>query len=128
MTEDLPYRRCVGIVLVNDDGLIWTGERIDAPAAWQMPQGGIDEGESPRAAALRELEEETGLTARDVEIEAETRAWVRYDLPEDLRGKVWGGRYRGQEQKWFLARFTGSDDGIALDGETPEFSRWRWSS
>ncbi|MEM9343348.1 MAG: RNA pyrophosphohydrolase [Pseudomonadota bacterium] len=122
----LPYRPCVGVVLARADGLVFAGERIDAPGAWQMPQGGIDEAETPQRAALRELEEETGVPAGLVDVEAETRDWVRYDLPDDLVGKVWKGRYRGQEQKWFLLRFSGADADVTIETEHPEFARWTW--
>ena len=128
MTDDLPYRPCVGVVLANPDGLIFTGERVDTPGAWQMPQGGIDDGETPEGAALRELEEETGVPQRLVKFEAETDGWIRYDLPDHLLGKVWKGRYRGQEQKWFLLRFQGSDADIDITRHHKEFARWRWLS
>lgn len=119
------YRPCVGIMLVNRDGLVLVGRRIDtAMAAWQMPQGGIDPGEAPGAAALRELEEEVGT--RRAEIVAESRDWLNYDLPSELQGKLWGGRYRGQTQKWFLARFTGADADIDIGGDHREFDDWRW--
>ncbi|MBC2836271.1 RNA pyrophosphohydrolase [Paragemmobacter straminiformis] len=124
---DLPYRPCVGIVLINAAGEIFAGQRLDSTAdAWQMPQGGIDAGEKPREAALRELWEETGVTADLVEFVAKTEDWVTYDLPPELLGKVWGGKYRGQRQKWFLFRFKGRDDQVRIDSEHPEFSRWRW--
>ncbi|MEN9410809.1 MAG: hypothetical protein RL216_2783 [Pseudomonadota bacterium] len=125
--ETLPYRPCVGVVLINPKGEIFAGQRLDsAVPAWQMPQGGIDDGEKPRAAALRELWEETGVTADLVEFVAKTQGWVTYDLPPELLGKVWGGKYRGQRQKWFLFRFLGTDDQVRIDSEHPEFSRWRW--
>jgi putative (di)nucleoside polyphosphate hydrolase len=124
--EALPYRACVGVLLANGANRVFAGERIDTPGAWQMPQGGIDAGESPRDAALRELEEETGIAPSLVTVEAETAGWVRYDLPPELLGKVWKGRYRGQEQKWLLLRFHGTDADIDIATAHPEFSRWRW--
>lgn len=131
MTEDetlaLPYRPCVGLMVVNQDGKVWAGRRIDnASDAWQMPQGGVDPGEDPRAAALRELGEETSIPADAVEILAETADWIPYELPVELIAKLWKGRYRGQKQKWFLMRFTGSDDLINIETEEPEFSHWAW--
>ncbi|MGA0541397.1 RNA pyrophosphohydrolase [Neotabrizicola sp. VNH66] len=127
MTEDLPYRPCVGVMLVNRDGLVFAGQRLDNPApAWQMPQGGIDEGEKPSDAAYRELWEETGVTRDLVEKVAKTHGWVTYDLPPELLGRVWGGKYRGQKQKWFLLRYLGTDDQIRIDTEHPEFGSWRW--
>ena len=131
MTDDfdtLPYRPCVGVMLADARGRVFVGERIETPGAWQMPQGGIDPGETPRAAALRELEEETGVPAARVEVEAETPGWLTYDLPPELLGKVWKGRYRGQQQRWFLLRFTGSDGDIRLDLPHPEFQAWEWTS
>jgi putative (di)nucleoside polyphosphate hydrolase len=119
-----PYRRGVGVVLVNAKGKVFVAERIDTPGAWQMPQGGIDKGETPRAAALRELHEETGTKA--ARILGVTRSWLRYDLPADLQNKVWKGKYRGQEQKWYLMKFTGDDADIDIAGEHPEFSAWKW--
>jgi putative (di)nucleoside polyphosphate hydrolase len=123
----LPYRPCVGVMLINAQGLIFAGQRIDSPTpAWQMPQGGIDDGEKPRAAALRELWEETGVTADLVAFVGKTHHWITYDLPPELLGKVWGGKYRGQRQKWFLFRFLGSDADIRIATDHPEFSSWRW--
>ena len=126
--SDLPYRPCVGVVLVRADGTIFTGERIDTPGAWQMPQGGIDDGETPCEAALRELEEETGVSSALVAVEAELKDWVTYDLPQHLIGKLWGGKYRGQKQRWFLLRFNGEDEDIDITRNHREFSRWRWST
>lgn len=132
MTPDqisrLPYRRNVGVMLVNTAGEVFVGQRIDSPvAAWQMPQGGIDKGEDPRAAALRELTEETGVTADLVTVEAETDGWLAYDLPHDLVPNIWKGRFRGQEQKWFLMRFHGTDEQVRIDADDhQEFSEWRW--
>jgi len=123
----LPYRPCVGVMLANRRGEIFVGQRIDTDiAAWQMPQGGIDPGETPRDAALRELWEETGVPADLVSVEAETPGWVTYDLPTDLVPKVWKGRFRGQKQKWFLLRFHGEDAQIRIGTDHPEFSEWRW--
>jgi putative (di)nucleoside polyphosphate hydrolase len=124
MPASKPYRRGVGIVLLNARGLVFVAERIDAPGAWQMPQGGIDKKELPRAAALRELHEETGTDK--AKIVAVTRSWLRYDLPADLQSKVWKGKYRGQEQKWFLMKFTGADTDIDIATEHPEFASWKW--
>ena len=125
------YRPAVGIMLLNPAGLVFVGRRIDMPAglaAWQMPQGGIDPGENPRQAALRELHEEIGTDK--AEILAESRFWLHYDVPQELvtrLGGLWGGRYRGQRQKWFAMRFTGSDADIDPAGtEHPEFDAWEW--
>ncbi len=125
--ETLPYRPCVGVVLINSEGLIWVGQRIDNPVpAWQMPQGGIDDGEDHTDAALRELWEETGVKSDKVEILGQTANWVTYDLPPDLLGKVWKGKYRGQKQKWYLLRYLGQDADITIDTDHPEFSAWKW--
>ena len=125
--DALPYRPCAGVMLVKRSGEVFVGQRKDSDVpAWQMPQGGIDAGESPREAALRELEEETGVSADLVHVEAETRDWVRYDLPEHLLGKVWKGKYRGQEMKWFLMRFHGTDADVNIVTKHQEFSEWRW--
>ena len=123
----LPYRRNVGVMLANGAGHVFVGQRYDSEVpAWQMPQGGIDAGESPREAALRELVEETGVSPDLVTVEAETDGWLSYDLPHDIVPRIWKGRYRGQEQKWFLLRFHGSDDQMNIATEHPEFSRWCW--
>lgn len=123
----LPYRPCAGVMLVNAEGLVFVGQRKDSDvAAWQMPQGGIDKGEEAQAAALRELWEETGVTADLVEVIGQTSDWVHYDLPPELLGKVWKGKYRGQKQLWFLMRFRGNDSQINIETEHPEFSEWVW--
>lgn len=120
------YRRGVGIVVVNGQGLIFAGCRHDTAGAWQMPQGGLDKGEQPRRAALRELAEETGIGAASVTLLAETPGWLRYDLPPEIAARIWGGNYRGQEQRWFLFRFTGDDREIDIGGAHSEFAEWRW--
>jgi len=127
--ENLPYRPCVGVMLMNAGGDIFVGQRNDRfTEAWQMPQGGVDKGEDPKDAALRELWEETGVTADLVEVVAETKDWLPYDLPHDVVPNIWKGRYRGQEQKWFLLRFQGRDDQVNIATEQPEFSQWRWQA
>lgn len=130
------YRPCVGIMVINPQGLVWLGRRVGAPDDaegqghwWQMPQGGIDDGEDPRVAALRELEEETGITSADVI--GETVEWLTYDLPDHLVGIAWGGRFRGQKQKWFAVRFRGEDGEINIDppldsAHDKEFDTWDW--
>lgn len=123
--RDLPYRPCVGVMLLNRAGLVFVARRIDTRAeAWQMPQGGIDRGEGLQEAALRELREETGVER--VAVLAESRDWYRYDLPVEIAAEIWGGRYRGQEQKWFAMRFLGEDGEIVIDQPDPEFEDWRW--
>ncbi|WP_031341781.1 RNA pyrophosphohydrolase [Novosphingobium lindaniclasticum] len=125
----LPYRPCVGVMLVNSDGKVFVGKRIDTKEGdwWQMPQGGVDDGEDLRAAALRELWEETGATETHVTILSQTKEELLYDLPEELIGKLWKGKYRGQRQTWFLARFDGKDGDIDLEAHTPpEFADWKW--
>ena len=143
--KELGYRPCVGVMLINREGLVWIGRRADMPNPegdgqwWQMPQGGIDKGEDPRDTAMRELAEETSVRSATNSMynlplhrrapNAEAPEWYRYDLPELLIGKSWGGRYRGQTQKWFAARFTGEDSEVNLapPGHKAEFDRWRWA-
>jgi putative (di)nucleoside polyphosphate hydrolase len=126
--NDLPYRPCAGIMLANTDGKIFVGRRIDNPGseAWQMPQGGIDDNEDPRDAAIRELFEETGISYDKVEVIAQTQDELFYDLPEDLIGKLWKGKWRGQRQIWFLMRFKGNDDDVNIATKEPEFAAWQW--
>ena len=123
----LPYRPGVGVMLANPQGLVFVGQRIDSTLdAWQMPQGGVDKGEDWETAALRELEEETGIAPALVQIAARTREPLRYDLPPELIGQLWKGRYRGQEQHWYLMRFLGSDSDVNIATRHPEFRAWRW--
>lgn len=132
--ENLPYRPCVGIMLFNKDGLVFIGRRTEGPEhvdethAWQMPQGGVDPDEDPWPAALRELYEETNVTS--VEKLAESSGWFSYDIPREIVGQAWKGKYRGQTQKWYALRFTGDESEINIEhpagGHKPEFSEWRW--
>ncbi|MBY3088278.1 RNA pyrophosphohydrolase [Rhizobium laguerreae] len=134
--EDLPYRPCVGVMILNRDGLVWAGRRISdgnseydgSPQLWQMPQGGIDKGEDPLDAAYRELYEETGI--KTVTLLAEARDWINYDLPPALIGIGLRGKFRGQTQRWFAFRFDGDDSEIAINpppgGHEPEFDAWEW--
>jgi putative (di)nucleoside polyphosphate hydrolase len=125
--RSLPYRPCVGVMLVNRAGRVFAGQRRDSAVdAWQMPQGGIEPGEEPVAAALRELGEETGIPPEAVELLAISEGWTCYDLPAALVPRIWGGRYRGQRQKWVLLRFLGEDAQIDIATAHPEFSRWCW--
>ena len=130
--KELPYRPCVGIMLVNDDNKVFVAQRSDNRAskwrnAWQMPQGGIDDGETAELAALRELEEETSVKAQKEDIIVQSSDEHFYDLPDELIGKLWKGKWRGQRQFWFLIRFRGSDNDININTEHPEFCDWKWS-
>ena len=123
----LPYRPCVGVMLVNPAREVFVGQRIDnAIDAWQMPQGGVENGEAPEAAALRELREETGVRPDLVSVLAESADWLPYELPHELVPRLWKGRFRGQKQKWFLMRFHGQDSDIDIATDHQEFSEWRW--
>jgi len=127
MSDDHLYRRGVGVMLLNADGLAFVGRRVDnRDEAWQMPQGGIDEGEEPWATALRELEEETGIPPHLVERVADCPERLKYDLPEELRGKLWGGKWAGQDQDWYLCRFLGRDSEVNIATKHPEFREWKW--
>lgn len=123
------YRPCVGVMLVNAEGRAFVGKRIDNKEGdwWQMPQGGVDDGEDLEAAMIRELAEETGARPAHLEVVAQLEDEMFYDLPPELQGKLWGGKYVGQRQSWFLVRFTGEDSDIDLDAhEHPEFCEWKW--
>ncbi len=132
--EDLPYRPCAGLMVLNRAGLAFIGRRIDGPEhvdnthVWQLPQGGIDPGEDPQRAALRELREETNISS--VERLGEIAEWLNYDIPPAIAGYAWSGKYRGQTQKWFALRFTGAESEIDIvhpaGGHQPEFVEWRW--
>jgi putative (di)nucleoside polyphosphate hydrolase len=135
--EDLPYRPCVGLAVFNAAGKVFVGRRLGGPEhvdnehEWQMPQGGIDEGEDPYEAALRELYEETNI--RSIKRLGETEGWLKYDIPRDIVGQAWKGKYRGQKQKWYALRFTGRDDEIDIatpggGAHKPEFVEWRWEA
>ena len=126
--SNLPYRPGAGVMLVNRDGKVFVAQRLDSTLeAWQMPQGGLDEGEDPEDGALRELEEETGIPRDKVEVIARCPEPLTYDLPPELVAKLWKGRWRGQKQHWFLARFLGEDGDINIDTPEPEFRAWRWA-
>jgi len=126
-TGENGYRRGVGVMLLNREGKVFVGARIDnTDEAWQMPQGGIDKGEEPWTTARRELEEETGIPPRLVERIAECPERMKYDLPPELQGKLWGGKWRGQDQDWFLARFLGDDSDVNIATDDPEFREWKW--
>ena len=125
----LPYRSNVGIMMVNEKGDVFVGQRLDNNQnAWQMPQGGIDAGEDPETAAYRELLEETGVKKQDIRFVASSSQWLSYDLPEDLIPILWNGKFRGQKQKWFLFKFLGEDGDINIATKHPEFSKWKWIS
>jgi putative (di)nucleoside polyphosphate hydrolase len=126
--RSLPYRPAVGVMLLNREGKVFVGQRMDSTLeAWQMPQGGLDEGEDAEEGAFRELEEETGIPRSKVEIVARCPVELTYDLPDDLVGKLWKGRWRGQRQIWFLCRFTGTDEDVRLDAHDQEFRAWKWA-
>ena len=126
--ESLPYRPAAGVMLLNHDGKVWVGQRLDSTLeAWQMPQGGLDPGEAAEDGALRELEEETGISRDKVEILARAPGELLYDLPDEMLGKIWKGKWRGQRQSWFLMRFTGEDTDVNLETPEPEFRAWKWA-
>lgn len=136
--DDLPYRPCVGVMILNKDGLVWAGRRIKegnteysgSPLLWQMPQGGIDKGEEPEEAAMRELYEETGIASSSVTLIEEAPQWYSYDLPADMIGTGLKGKFRGQKQRWFAYRFLGDDSEVQINpppsGHSAEFDQWAW--
>jgi putative (di)nucleoside polyphosphate hydrolase len=126
--ESLPYRPAAGVMLLNREGKVFVAQRLDSSLeAWQMPQGGLDEGEDAEMGALRELEEETGIGRGHVEIITRAPQELYYDLPDDLVGKLWKGKWRGQRQSWFLCRFTGTDADVNIQTAHPEFRAWKWA-
>ena len=127
MISSLPYRLGVGLVIINNRSEIFTGRRLDNTKAWQVPQGGIDDNEIPLETAYREMSEETGIQKRKVALLKQSKLWYRYDLPQEIQSKFWGGKFRGQSQKWFLFKFIGINSDINIETKDPEFSDWRWS-
>ena len=127
MINSLPYRLGVGLVIINNQSEIFTGRRLDNTKAWQMPQGGIDKNEIPLEAAYREMYEETCIRKSKVTLLKQSKAWYRYDLPQEIQSKFWRGKFRGQSQKWFLFKFTGTDVDINIETKDQEFSDWKWS-
>ena len=127
MINLLPYRLGVGLVIINDQLEFFTGRRLDNTKAWQMPQGGIDNNEVPLEAAYREMYEETGIRKSKVTLLKQTKTWYRYDLPQEIQNKFWGGKFRGQSQKWFLFKFIGTEFDINIETKDQEFSDWKWS-
>jgi len=128
VTKDLGYRPAVGVMLINRERKVWVGQRIDSTLeAWQMPQGGLDPGEDPLEGAYRELEEETGIGRDLIEIVTQAKEELTYDLPDDLVGKMWKGKWRGQRQTWYLARFLGEDSDVNIETPDPEFRAWKWA-
>ena len=123
-TKDLPYRKGVGIMLFNKESKIFVGKRLDNQSAWQMPQGGVDGNENVVETAQRELQEETGITS--IQIIKQSKKQYKYDLPESVRGRIWKGKFKGQEQTWFLVKFLGEDREINLQQKQPEFKDWKW--
>jgi putative (di)nucleoside polyphosphate hydrolase len=127
MSDDHLYRRGVGVMLINEHRHVFVGRRIDnRDEAWQMPQGGIDKGEEPWPAALRELEEETGIRPKLVERVACHPQQLRYEIPDAIAARLWGGKWKGQLQDWYLARFLGADEDVNIETEHPEFNHWKW--